>query len=479
MTNSFRHKVALPACVITEVCQEGAPGSTLRKIPAIDGRQPVTYHFRPITDDDGVVESMYNLFPVILDGKGGPWDIAMIYLLSRLEGVSLPNMTTFHSIADDLGAFKAFLDEKEIDFTDFPQNKQKRPTYRYHGYLKQQIFARTIRARTAKRRMGCVIAFYRWLIRERIIPIRHDPWEEREYYLEFKDSVGLSATKKVVTTDVSIKVPKQDYPFDGSINDGGKLRPMPPNEQHWIIEALAHFGNSEMTLMHLFMLLSGARIQSALTLRVRHVRLELPDGLKEVRLVAGPGTNIDTKFDKPMTLCVPRKLYELLRIYSHSERAQRRRNRAPGGDTEDQYLFLTQHGAPFYQAKSDALAFDPSFDKRHQKRGQAVRQFLTDYLIPYIRRKHDPKFHYQIHDLRATFGMNLTDVQLKLVETGTISLSQARAFVQKMMCHAHPTTTDRYLDYRKQMQMVYAAIDGYEVQVENWISRSMAGLLDE
>lgn len=479
MRLSFRHKIVLPSCIVTEVCQAGDPAGSLRKISAVGGRPAVTYHYRPIIDDDGVVAARYNLLPVVLDGQGIPWDIATIYLLSRLEGVALPNMSTFHSIADDLGAFKAFLDDKEIDFTDFPQNKQKRPTYRYHGYLKQQIFARTLRARTAKRRMGCVIAFYRWLIREGLVPIRHDPWQEREYYLEFKDAVGLTSTKKIITTDVSIKVPQQDDPFDGMINDGGKLRPMPANEQHWVIEALAHFGNGEMTLVHLFMLLTGARIQSALTLRVRHVRLELPDALKEVRLVAGPGAGIDTKFDKSMTLCVPRRLYELLRTYSHSERARRRRTRAPGGDTEDQYLFLTQHGAPFYQAKSDVQAFDPLFDKRHQKRGQAVRQFLAEYLIPYVRRKHDPKFHYQIHDLRATFGMNLTDVQLKLVEKGLISLSQARAFVQKMMCHEHPTTTDRYLDYRKQLQMVYAAIDGYEAQVELWISRSMAGLLDE
>ena len=479
MTNSFRHKVVLPACVITEVGQEGIAGSSQRKIPAINGQPPVAYHFRPITDDDGVVEAMYNLFPVILDGRGIPWDIATIYILSLLQGASLPNMSTFHGIADDLGAFKAFLDEKRIDFVDFPLNKQRRPTYRFHGYLKQQIFAREVSGTTAKRRMGRVVAFYRWLMQERITDLKHDPWQEREYYLDIKSAIGSSTTKKVRSTDVSIKVAKQDDPFDGMIEDGGKLRPLPPDEQHWIMEALSHFGNSEMILIHLFMLLTGARIQSVLTLRVRHVQLDLPDNLQVFRMVAGAGAGIDTKYDKSMTLHVPRKLYEILRTYSNSDRTRRRRVRAQGGDTEDQYLFLTQHGAPYYRAKQETHVFNPDFEKRHQKRGQPIRQFLTDYMIPYIRMRHDPKFHYRIHDLRATFGMNQTDVQLKLVEEGKISLSQARAHVQRLMGHEHSSTTDRYLDYRKHMKMAYEAIDRYEEQVEQWIENSMVGRINE
>lgn len=479
MTNSFRHKIVLPTCIVTEVCQEDIAGSSQRKIPAIYGQSPVIYHFRPITDHDGVVEAMYNLFPVVLDGRGVPWDIATIYILSLLQGASFPNMSTFHGIADDLGAFKAFLDEKNIDFVDFPLNKLRRPTYRFHGYLKQQIFAREVSGTTAKRRMGRVVAFYRWLMQERITDLKHDPWQEREYYLDVKSAIGSSTTKKVRSTDVSIKVAKQDDPFNGMIEDGGKLRPLPPDEQQWIMEALSHFGNSEMILIHLFMLLTGARIQSVLTLRVRHVQLDLPDNLQVFRMVAGAGAGIDTKYDKSMTLHVPRKLYEVLRTYSNSDRAIRRRIRAQGGDTEDQYLFLTQHGAPYYRAKQETHVFNPDFEKRHQKRGQPIRQFVTDYMIPYIRTRHDPKFHYRIHDLRATFGMNQTDVQLKLVEEGKISLSQARAHVQRLMGHEHSSTTDRYLDYRKHMKMAYEAIDRYEEQVEQWIENAMVGRINE
>lgn len=479
MSEEKRRKVVLPSCTITEVCDEGDPRGSKKTIPAVGKRTAYSYYVRPVMDDESEHQFSFNLFPVVLDQHGVPWDIAAIYILSRLEGVALPNMTTYQSIAEDLGAFKAFLDEKNIDFTEFPQMKLKRPTYRYHGYLKQQMFAQEIAPTTAKRRMGCVIKFYRWLTQEDVLTLKHDPWQERDYYLDFKDARGISMTKKVATTDVSVKSPKQDDPFDGTIDDGGKLRPLPPVEQNWIMDALSHLGNTEMTLIHLFMLLTGARIQTALTLKVRHVQLELPENLREFRMVAGPGTGIDTKYDKSLSLHVPGKLYELLRTYSYSDRARHRRERAAGGDTENQYLFLTQHGAPYYQSKAETHVFDPSFQRRHHKRGQPVRQFLTDYLIPHIRQVHDPKFHYRVHDLRASFGMNLTDMQLKLVEEGRISLAQARTFVQKMMCHESSATTDLYLNHRKQMEMVYAAIDGYEAQVARWIDSSMDGLVHE
>jgi integrase len=472
-----RRKIVLPSCTITEVCDEGDQRGIKRTIPAGKNRTACSYFIRPVVDEESEHRFSFNLFPVVLDQHGVPWDIAAIYILSRLEGIALPNMTTYQSIAEDLGAFKAFLDEKNIDFTEFPQMKLKRPTYRYHGHLKRQMFAREIAPTTAKRRMGCVIKFYRWLMQEGVLALQNDPWQERDYYLDFKDARGASMTKKIATTDVSVKVPKQDDPFAGTIDDGGKLRPLPPAEQNWVMEALSHLGNAEMTLIHLFMLLTGARIQTALTLKVRHVQLELPENLREFRMVAGPGTGIDTKYDKSMSLHVPGKLYEILRIYSYSDRARCRRERAVCGDTEDQYLFLTQHGAPYYQSKSEAHVFDPDFQKRHQKRGQPVRQFLKDYLIPHIQKIHDPKFHYRVHDLRASFGMNLTDMQLKLVEEGRISLAQARTFVQKMMCHESAATTDLYLNHRKQMEMVYAAMDGYEAQVARWIDSSMDGLI--
>lgn len=416
--------------------------------------------------------------PLVLDQNGQPWDVAVIYVLSKLQGLVAPNMTTYQGVADDLSAFLAFLEEYEIDFTDFPQHKLKRPTYRFHGYLKSLVFDGHIAATTAKRRMGAVISFYRWLVTEGLLAPANPLWQERDHYLSFRDAKGFAVEKVVKTTDVSIKTPKQADPYAGTIDDGGKLRPLPIQEQQWLIEALAHLGNVEMTLIHAFMLATGARIQTALTLRVRHAQLDLPAGLGEFRFPVGPGTGVDTKYDKLITLHIPRWLYERLRIYSYSHRASKRRNRAEGGDTEDQYLFLTQQGHPYYQNKSETRAFNPSVTVRHQKKGQTVRTFMAEHVIPYIRKHHDPAFHYQAHDLRATYGMNLTDIQLSLVQRGETTLAQAREFVKKRMGHESSATTDLYLDYRRNLKMVYGAVDAHEQYYRDLIEKAWEGTLD-
>lgn len=62
----------------------------------------------------------------------------------------------------------------------------------------------------------------------------------------------------------------------------------------------------------------------------------------------GPGTGIDTKFNKQGTLHIPKYLYEKLMVYVQSPRYASRCNKNNISNKEDQYLFLTQHGQPFY-----------------------------------------------------------------------------------------------------------------------------------
>ncbi|SOZ16393.1 tyrosine-type recombinase/integrase [Cupriavidus taiwanensis] len=479
-------KVVIPAFSLTETCEKDDPGAIKRSIAVIDEQPAQNYYFRPVAAEREAgrkrtakwVRQEFNWFPLILDQNDQPWDVAVVYFLSKLQGLVAPNMTTFQGIADDLAAFLAFLEEYGIDFTEIPQHKLKRPTYRFHGYLKNLVFEGRIAATTAKRRMGAVIAFYRWLVAEGLLTPSNPLWQERDHYLSFKDARGFVVEKVVKTTDVTIKTPKQDDPYTESIKDGGKLQPLTIQEQKWLVEALAHLGNVEMTLIHAFMLATGARIQTTLTLRLKHVMLDPPDGLAEIRFPVGPTTGVDTKHDKLTTLYIPRWLYERLRIYSHSERARKRRTRADGGDTADQYLFLSQQGNPYYQSKRETHAFDPTVKVHHQKRGQTVRTFITEHVIPYIRKHCDPAFRYQPHDLRATFGMNLTDIQLAMVQRGEISLTQARDFVRTRMGHESSATTDLYLGYRRTLKMVYEAVDAHEQYFRELIERAWEGTVD-
>ncbi|RAS17032.1 site-specific integrase [Paraburkholderia bryophila] len=479
-------KAVIPAFIMTETCGEHDPGAIRRIIAAVGEQPEQCYFIRSVTAEVESgrktparwVRQEFNWLPLVLDRDGQPWDAAVIYIVSRLQGQVAPNMMTFHGVADDLSAFLAFLEEHEIDFTDIPQHKLRRPTYRFNGYLKNLVFDGRIAATTAKRRMGAVIAFYRWLVAEGLVTLNHPLWQERDQYLSFKDARGFSVRTVVTTTDVSIKTPKQSDPYAGTINDGGKLRPLPIHEQKWLIEALVHLGNVEMTLIHAFMLVTGARIQTALTLRVRHVKSDIPPGVGEFRFLVGPGTGVDTKYDKRMALHIPRWLYERLRIYAHSERARKRRTRTEGGDTDDQYLFLTQQGHPYYQHKGETRAFNPAVTVRHQKKGQTVRTFIADHVIPYIRKHHDAEFRYQVHDLRATYGMNMTDIQIAMVQRGKVTLAQAREFVKIRMGHESGATTDLYLDYRRSLKMVYETVDAHEQYYRDLIEKAWEGTID-
>ncbi|WP_229800251.1 site-specific integrase [Vogesella alkaliphila] len=372
-------------------------------------------------------------------------------------------MSTYSSIADDLAAYRRYLDEAGIDWMHFPAHKLSRPTYRYSGHLKLAIAAGEIASSTAKRRMSAVISFYAWLISEGVLAPEYSPWKASDRYIELKDTHGFKFSKRVTTTDVSLHIAKQDDPYAGTIDDGGKLRPLSQDEQAWLLEALISLSNTEMTLIHLFALLTGARIQTILTFRVRHVLLELDEPHPfELRFPVGPGTGIDTKNDKQLVLHIPVWFYQMLRTYAQSERARRRRHRAVGGDTEDQYLFLSIRGTPLYQSKAGSQTFNASASIRHAKAGQGVRQFITERVIPFIREKYNtPGFSYQFHDTRATFGMNLTDAQLGLVSKGEVTLHEAREFVKNRMCHESSATTDRYLQYRKNLKLVRAATAAY------------------
>ncbi len=488
----LRRKVFLPVFQLSELADQDDPQAIERTIKQGKGHPGLTYRYRFVWNEGEGRGCNYNLFPVVLDRKSAPWALGTLFILSQLESETKPVMATYHSIADDLGAFKEWLDTQDSPeglLFNFPKPKLRRTTYRFRGFLQQQIQAREVGLRTAKRRMGTLISFYKWLMGNGYFTPEYPTWEETDYRLSFTTTDGRQLSKTVASTDLSIPVPKAEYDFDGTIQDGGRLRPLPGNEQEWLLEAAEVKGNSECLLLQLFMLGTGARIESACTLRLRHFSDPAPryskgfTGEAEVyRLRAGPGTGIETKSDKPGTFQIPRPLYELLHTYAFSSRAKTRRNRyvAKHGEHLDPYLFLTQQGSPYYIAKTEARRFDPDLHRRYQKNGQPIRQFIKDQAIPYVQKKYDKTFSYSPHDLRASYGMNMTEELLKQVETGKMTLHKARITVKDLMWHSSGATTDLYLNYKTRIANFYEAIDGYGEYLQKWADRAMLGLtIDE
>ncbi|HWW06353.1 site-specific integrase [Collimonas sp.] len=478
---TLARKTILPKFVKTNLAEEGDSFATQINIklacnscasyfvrpqmtPGESNRRDGAFRWAPIE---------FHQYPVILCGDGTPWAEANLWILACLEDQVNPNILSFHSTSEDLTAYARYIEEYNIDWLNFPSQKLARPTYRFNGHLKHLIQNQEIAASTAKRRMGVVIRFYGWLISENVFVPEYPAWKDGDRFVNFAGHHGERVVGKVKTTDVSIRAQKQDNPYDDCINDDGKLRPMPQNEQEWLMDALISLGNTEMTLIHLFGLVTGARIQTILTFRVRDVLRENGESLQNfLRYPVGPGTGIDTKYNKQLVLHIPVWFYEMLRTYALSERAKKRRLRAIGGDTENQYVFLSIRGAPLYVAKSDRTHAEATA-LRHSKVGQGVRQYITDYIIPFIRRKYHPRFHYKFHDTRATFGMNLVDDRLKLVEEKKATLKEVMDFVQARMGHNSVVTTELYLSFRSRLRMVHAVQDGWEEKLERMARRAM------
>jgi hypothetical protein len=464
---------------LTEVVDRDTPGATPVSITTPKGG--TIYHTVPIEDPDTGrrrdtrprwIAGTFPLFPVVRLADGAPWAEANLWLIDMMESKPSPNMLTFASIADDLVAFRRYLDDEGVDWLMFPVNKRQRPTYRYSASIRLTVQAGELSAGAAKRRMGAVVRFYRWLITEAGFRPANAPWVESDRFIEFKDQKGFSSVIEVKTTDLAISDRRADDPWDDRIQDGGHLRPLPSSEQSVLLESLASLGNTEMTLVHLFALLTGARIQTVLTVRAKHVARKPGDFHgDDIRLACGPGTGIDTKGGVRGVLHLPRGFYERLYIYAHSDRARKRRQLADGGDHFDQPLFLSHRGASLYEdrASRGPVGTGPHV-RRHVKTGQAVRQFIRDELLPMMRLQLcNPKYEFSYHDLRATFGLNTVDAMTASKTSYTRALDQLR----QLMWHSRLSTTEIYVGYRENRKLFDAVQDGWGAHLSTLVTRTL------
>lgn len=428
MVGSSARKVILPTVLEMEVSE--GEGENYRSIPNTE----ISYYF---TDQIQRFSSPIYQFPVVLSGDNSPWLEANLYLLQKLENDLEPTMATYSSIADDLVMFKRFIDEQCLDFRVFPEKKFKRPTYRFRADLKISVDAGLLKPSTAKRRMSAIINFYRWLGQEGLVHFEHPPWRDSAIRLQFADAHGVIRTHHTKTTDLAVRTQSLRSDFDDHILDGGRLRPLSLDEQRQLIRALKEVNNIEMSLIFLIAMLTGARIQTVLTLRKDTITGICLDGRREFPVLVGRGTSVDTKNNKQMLIYFPSQLVLQLKTYIGSERFQRRSAKRDKKILHE-YLFLTKGGKPYYLSKADIF----QFGQRSIPRGGAIREFITSRILPFV------SFKFSFHDLRATYGLNLTEQQLASVELGETTLHKVRLFVRDRMGHKSLLTTDRYLSYK-------------------------------
>ncbi len=56
-------------------------------------------------------------------------------------------------------------------------------------------------------------------------------------------------------------------------------------------------------------------------------------------------------------------------------------------------------------------------------------------------------------------------------------MHKVRLIVKDLMWHTSSATTDQYLDYKKNIDVFYKAINGYGEHLQQWTDRAMEGLI--
>lgn len=457
-------KTTLPIFRKIQLCDPEDPGA--RSFATDTASHYRTYESQ-LNEDAELSSYSCNLFPIVTTASGGVWEPALLFFSHRIFDLGNCQIETHRNVADDLQHFKQFLDSKNLAYDNFDcPASHELPTYRYRSYLQNQISQGLLPISSARRRLQSVVAFYRYLIEKKIVLPANAPWKEKNVKLHIRDDKGFSRLRNVASTDLRIKFQVQQNHYSETIDDGGKLRPLSWNDQIVLIKNLMEWKNPEMAIIHLIAIFTGARIQTILTLKTTHFSTS-PNALDdEFKLKVGPGTAIDTKGDKISFLNFPMWLFERILTYSASPRASKRRAKNINQDHDD-YLLLTKYGRPYYDAKIDTQKFQNGKITRYNSNGQEVRKYKALLIKKINATTNGSIFHYRFHDLRATFGMNLTDAQMTLVQMGQITLAQAREYVRFRMGHSSYEITDRYLNHRKNIEHTRAVKDAYGSYLEN------------
>ncbi|MBK5551884.1 site-specific integrase [Pseudomonas sp. TH03] len=457
MTTTYR-RLNIRELYITDKFVEGSISKSITHPIHIDNSESSGYHWN--RDE---VEPYYH-FPVILNPDNTLWSDGNLYLLSLISSIEPIDNKTLRLIANDLVIFKRTLNSYNIDYRIFPSRPISRPTYFFRSILSRQIKEETCAPSTAARRMRNVIGFYIWMLNQHHFKPSHELWKEKLVSYAYIDDYGFRHTKQRLSYDIAIKVPKNNPSLTGKIRDGGVLTPIESDIQKTLISSLFEIANPEMIFIFLLALVTGARIQTLLTLPPVNFSEVIDDGRKKVAIPVGRGKGADTKKDKRLAIYVPTWLYKKIQTYLCSQRYTERKNEylLTSGASSEGYVFLNRNGSPYYMRKRDK-------SRKHYKNvpeGQGVRSFLAQQLIPEIQKKHKD-FKFRFHDLRATFGMNLVEQKWKEFEYRPEALNLILDIVREALGHTNVKTTLEYLNARRYQQLIYQTQSDFETYLEN------------
>ncbi|MCE0974754.1 site-specific integrase [Pseudomonas putida] len=415
-------------------------------------------------------------FPFLFHKDYKPWFEANSYLLDFVRHKPLAGRPTddVRRRASKLLDYLIFCEDKGLNWLDFSGKRPAlRPTYKYFAHL---ISDGKRNAAVINQYTGVVFSFYKFVAENwHDIDIeRVDTVKQVKFMLrgDFGNRL-ISAEKRSQTKSTPASSP---VPIGFIREDGEDLRPLANTELSELLNVLRGKDWSvQERLILMTALMTGARKQTVLTLRLRHLKLFTEDRLQRdgtYLLHAGPGTGLDTKRDRGQRLYVPKQLADELKVLANSPMAIKRRKKlrrhfetrypdlSPLVD-DDMYVFLSDQGGCYYMAKDD-----PRYPMVKSKpTGQVTENMRRKFLA-----KTSDKFpnDFTYHWLRATYAFQLYQHLLPLLESGHMRPGEEISFIQVRLHHKNRETTERYLKLFKMHSCKLAAQESYEGKLFNF-----------
>jgi integrase len=418
--------------------------------------------------DDGGGRDVFN-FPFLFRHDGRPWVEANSYFLSLVRHKHLKTRPTddVRRLASRLLEYLMFCESNGIDWLDFSGKRPShRPTYRYYRHLldKGGKAAAVINQHT-----GAVYNFYTFVAQEwhPLDITRVDTVKQIKVLLATASGTRTITVEKRSQTRPT---PRESPVPIGFVRDEGEdLRPLTNPQLSELLEVLeADSWSMQERLILLTALMTGARKQTILTLRRKHLRHFSEDRLQRdgtYLIHAGPGTGIDTKFDKPQVLRFPKQLADDLMVWARSPTVAKRQSifrqklerefpRAKV-DEDDLYIFLSDQGNCYYMAQED-----PRYPVVKSRPTGQVTETLKRKLRNATSEKFPNAFTY--HWLRATFAFQLYQHLIPLLKSGAMQPGEEISLIQERLHHADRTTTENYLKLFSMHSAKLIAQENYE-----------------
>jgi integrase len=402
--------------------------------------------------------------PVILQSNGLPWDIGNAYLLGQLERPNLSNMRTLTARATHLKYYLQYLEDTGQHFLDLPKLYYERAPQKFKVFMKQILDSRDFSAEHINNILSTVAHFYTNIRYESLVTeesLENKPFIPIKKMIMTTNHVGLVRNIQVITNDLRIKSSRSPDSSLGKLRDGGSLRPLTEEEQQAVSDGFREsFASMELELMIRIALETGARQQTVCTLSIGCIKnasrkLEQDFSLSVVIINGGQRYKADTKGGRLNRLIFRRELINDLMLYIDGERSEKRRlnDNSFYGDTDDNYLFLTRDGNPYYTAQREVVdRQDPkavwsiNAPLMVPKSGQSLRNELSRFVVRI--QKNNPHFNtFTFHDLRATMGMNVVRAMRKEAYPD----SKIFDHVRQRLNHSNFKTTEAYLNFDSEL----------------------------